>query len=282
MNKLPELPESSFSKSFRGYAVNQVDFFIQQVQEITSRANQQINFLTEKTLSLEKEIVRLQEAENALIRALNLSEEAKENMHLKVEEEKKQIIQAAESKANELLQNAQSEVDKLYLVFEQEKNQQKDQLKQELAEQERLLSQLKEAQNLIAAQLLEISKATIHKIGEWDKRDEGIGKREEGRGKREEGIGKREEGRGKREEVKVKREEGSGKRRGRPAGVRKSNKKVFKPQGKKALEPVKKSPGRPKKVIDTSPAEDGLPTLGKVLEAYAKSNQPKGKIADMN
>ena len=275
MNPLFELPDSSFSKSFRGYTVNEVDFFIQQAQDFAERANQQINSLTERILSLEKEISRLQEAENALIRALNLSEEAKENMRLKIEEEKKQVIQVAESKANELLHKAKTEVDKLYLVFEQEKNLQKEQLKQELIEQERLLSQLKDAQKLISGQLLEISKATIQKIGDWDQKDEE-------RGNKKEGLGKSEEGLGKREEVLGKREEGRGKKRGRPAGVGVSNKKVSKNDSQKVSEPVKKSPGRPKKNNSSSEVEDGLPTLGKVLEAYAKSNQPKGKIADIN
>lgn len=272
MNTLLELPDSSFSKSFRGYSVNEVDFFIQQAQDFAERANQQINSLTDRLHALEKEIIRLQEAENALIRALNLSEEAKENMRLKVEEEKKQVIQHAESQANELLQRTQTEVDKLYLVFEQEKNQQKEQLKQELAEQERLLSQFKEAQKLIASQLLEISKATIHKIGEWDEKEEVRRKRDEGRGMREEGRGKRDEGI----------EGNKGKKQGRPAGIKDSTKKISKPQPKKASKPVKKSPGRPKKTNPVPEVEDGLPTLGKVLEAYAKSNQPKGKIADIN
>lgn len=241
MNTLLELPDSSFSKSFRGYSVNEVDFFIQQAQDFAERANQQINSLTDRLHALEKEIIRLQEAENALIRALNLSEEAKENMRLKVEEEKKQVIQHAESQANELLQRTQTEVDKLYLVFEQEKNQQKEQLKQELAEQERLLSQFKEAQKLIASQLLEISKATIHKIGEWDEKEEVRRKRDEGRGKRDEG-----------------REGNKGKKRGRPAGIKDSTKKISKPQPKKASKPVKKSPGRPKKTNPVPEVEDGL------------------------
>lgn len=275
MNTSLELPDSSFSKSFRGYTVNEVDFFIQQAQDFAERANLQINSLTDRILSLEKEINRLQEAENALIRALNLSEEAKENMRLKIEEEKKQIIQVAESKANELLHKAKTEVDKLYLVFEQEKNLQKEQLKQELIEQERLLSQLKEAQKLISGQLLEISKATIQKIGDWDQKEEARGKSEEVTVSSEVGRGNREKGNGKSEKV-------VGKKRGRPAGVNVSKKKVSKNDSQKVSQPIKKSPGRPKKNNSSSEVEDGLPTLGKVLEAYAKSNQPKGKIADIN
>lgn len=241
MNQLIELPDVSFSKSFRGYSVNDVEAYLQQMQEVVAHANRMSAQMNEQIMALQKEINRLQEAENALIRALNLAEDAKESLRLKAENESK-----------ELLASAKKEIEKMRLLFDQEKIQQKEQLKKEILEQERAFLQLKEAQKVIASQLLDISKVTMHKVGEWEK----VGQKEEVRGNKEEGVVKK--------EVQ--------KRRGRPV----AKKVEGKPLGKK------KSPGRPKKVDPATEVEDGLPTLGKVLEAYAKSNQPKGKIADMN
>jgi cell division initiation protein len=265
MNQLLELPESSFSKSFRGYSTQEVEQFVEHVQNIWDNANQTIAQLSEKIQLLETEIGRLQEAEKALIRALNLSEEAKDFLKNKLEEEKSTIISAAENKAENLLKQAKEEVDKLYLVFEQEKNHQKEQLKNEILEQERTFAQLKEAQKLIASQLLDISKVTINKVSDWEKQVS--------------------------EKLEVKIENLPAiKRRGRPSTKNQTEKSLNSKKTKK--KPVKKAlkesnsegkrPGRPKKVVQDSEVEDGLPTLGKVLEAYAKSNQFPGKIADIN
>ena len=137
MNQIFELPEAAFSKSFRGYSVNDVEAYLQHIHELSQQNKQFISSMQDRMQSLEKEITRLQEAENALIRALNLSEEAKDALRQKVDEEKKQVLQVAESQAKEMIDSAKKEVDKLFLVFEQEKNQQKEQLKAELIEQER-------------------------------------------------------------------------------------------------------------------------------------------------
>ncbi len=268
MNQLLEHLESSFSKSFRGYSVEEVEQYVQQVQSQISYANGLIAGLNEKINALDSEVLRLQEAEKALIRALNLSEEAKENLINRVEEDRKVIIQIAEEKAKEIVGQANEEAEKIRLLLDHEKNQQKEQLKNDLLVHERSFNQLKEAQKLIASQLLDISKVTLNKVSEWEK---------------EEGIGKRDEGIKEAVEPLIK-------KRGRPVGKKNASKSVDKKVKKKPVkianakvgEVQKKSPGRPKKVAVDPEIEDGLPTLGKVLEAYAKSNQFPGKIADMN
>jgi hypothetical protein len=54
-----------------------------------------------------------------------------------------------------------------------------------------------------------------------------------------------------------------------------------KPATKTATKPAAKRGPKPKISIDTI-TDDGLPTLNKVLEAYAKSSGPRGKVGEIN
>jgi hypothetical protein len=55
---------------------------------------------------------------------------------------------------------------------------------------------------------------------------------------------------------------------------------VVKPAPKKT---VKKQPTKKGKHLDAATIEDdGLPTLNKVLEAYAKTTGPRGKVGEIN
>lgn len=258
MNQVIELPDFSFSKSFRGYSTQEVDYFLEQVQSLADKANDTFSLLSEKVIALEQEINRLKDTEIALIKALNLAEETKENIRKKTEEERAEWIGRAEKQAKQLVENAQKEVEKQQLLFQQEKNQQKEVLKAELLEQERALQQLKEAQKLVAKQLQEIASITLHKITEWE-------------GEPEKAIIAEPEMRAKQAVKKVEVKALAKKRGGKVKSVNES-----------VPEKVVKKAGRPKKKAEDLPTDDGLPTLGKVLEAYAKSNQPKGGIAEMN
>lgn len=256
MNPFVELPDSSFSKSFRGYSTQEVDYFLEQVQSLADRANETFSLLSEKVSLFEQEINRLKETELALIKALNLAEETKEAIQKKTAEERTEWLVKAEKQANQLLENARKEVEKQQLVFQQEKNQQKELLKAELLEQERTLQQLKEAQKLVANQLQEIAKITLLKVAGWE--GEPINKETPKPQPKEKKVPKK-------AETKV------------PA-----TKRGRKPKASAEPQKVVKKAGRPKKNTSDLPTDDGLPTLGKVLEAYAKSNQPKGGIAEIN
>ena len=54
-----------------------------------------------------------------------------------------------------------------------------------------------------------------------------------------------------------------------------------KPKVKSATKPAIKRGPKPKISLETV-SDDGLPTLNKVLEAYAKSTGPRGKVGEIN
>jgi hypothetical protein len=65
--------------------------------------------------------------------------------------------------------------------------------------------------------------------------------------------------------------------------VKASTKRGPKPVAKasKAAKPSAKRGPKPKITLETV-SDDGLPTLNKVLEAYAKSTGPRGKVGEIN
>jgi len=254
MNHTFELPEANFSKSFRGFSVTEVEEFFQNSLEVMSQANEFISELTDKIRALEKEVKRLQEAEMALFKALNSAEDAKEEMKEKLKVEREKVITEANKEAQKIVLTAKEEIEKLKLIADQENLQQKEALAQDLIEQERSLNQLKGAQSLIAKQLAEIASATLEKIESWKEVES--------------------------EKIQVK-------SANKPDGLEiqiASNKTAGK-SGKKVgskVSKVSKKDVESENVKGKSDGDVGLPTLGKVLEAYAKSNAPKGNIADIS
>ena len=57
--------------------------------------------------------------------------------------------------------------------------------------------------------------------------------------------------------------------------------KATKPAAKSATKPAAKRGPKPKITLETV-SDEGLPTLNKVLEAYAKSSGPRGKVGEIN
>jgi hypothetical protein len=64
-------------------------------------------------------------------------------------------------------------------------------------------------------------------------------------------------------------------------GVKKASKPAAKRGPKPVVKPAAKRGPKPKITLDTV-TDDGLPTLNKVLEAYAKSTGPRGKVGEIN
>ena len=71
--------EASFSKSFRGYDVSEVDAYVQSVQNQETESQNALAKLNQKTAELEVEVARLREIESSLFRALKLAEESQQN-----------------------------------------------------------------------------------------------------------------------------------------------------------------------------------------------------------
>lgn len=267
MSDKKQIPDVAFSKSFRGYDVSEVNEYVQNVNAYEVSVQYTIEKLESKVVDLEKEITRLRELESSLFRAMKMAEEAQENWKIKMAQEAEEQKISTQKLAKKAMEDAKKEAEKIKFLAESEKKQLLLGASQELKEQERGLKSLKEAQREIARQLTALANLTLDQVGSW----EALKKEETALIPFE-----------KTEKVIIKKTVAAKK----PNSV--AGKKV---KEKKGSVPVKPSP---KKAIATknqikkteisaeNGGDDGLPTLNKVLAAYAKSTGPKAKIGDIN
>ncbi|MEN9729464.1 MAG: hypothetical protein RLZ91_581 [Bacteroidota bacterium] len=243
------IPEVSFSKSFRGFDVQEVSDYVQSVALFEDEMNRQQAVLIEKVQTLEQEVNRLREVETSLFRAMKLAEEAQKNWQEKVEKEASKVLESAKKQAETVLASAEKEAQKAKLLVENERKQLIGQVEQEVKEQTRELKRLESIQAEIAGQLANFARQTLTSVEAWSKLEEV-------------------------KEVKVAPVKSAVKK---AAPVKKA---VVKPAPKKT---VKKQQTKKGKHLDAATIEDdGLPTLNKVLEAYAKTTGPRGKVGEIN
>jgi cell division initiation protein len=322
--------EASFSKSFRGYDVSEVDAYIQSVQNFEAETQNSLAKLNQKTVELETEVTRLREIESSLFRALKLAEESQQNFAAKMEKEAKSILDKASKEAEAIKKKSETDAQKQALLTENERKQTLALAGQELKEQERQLRNLQEAQKEIAEQLKQISEQTLGAISQWNAtelvkpvasidtfatpaskrgRKPGVKNKPKAKAKvaakvkvAKPKVSKKpiatSAKRGPKPKLKVTTPEvvspvvmsaqpevkTAAKRGPKPKSVVKTSKTV-KPAVKKITKSstklaAKRGP-KPKITLETV-SDDGLPTLNKVLEAYAKSSGPRGKVGEIN
>lgn len=241
----------SFSKGFRGYDVAEVQAYVNSVDQFAAEAARNEQLMQEKILQLEQEVNRLREVESSLFRAMKLAEEAQVHWQQKVEKEAEGILADAKKKANALIAESEQSVKKAALLVENERKQLLAQAEQELKEKQREMGRLEAVQQAFAEQMLELSQQTIDQLATWKK------------------------------DVPLVAPVKSVQVKAKPAS--KVVKPVIKPKpvAKKKAKPVSK-PAKSNHLDVSMIEDDGLPTLNKVLEAYAKSSGPRGKVGDLN
>jgi cell division initiation protein len=330
--------EASFSKSFRGYDVSQVDAYVQSVQDFETESQNTLAKSNQKITDLEAEVARLREIESSLFRALKLAEESQQNFAAKMEKESKAILDKAAKEADAIKKKAETDAQKQALLTENERKQTLAQASQELKEQERQLRNLQEAQKEIAAQLKQISEQTLGSIFQWNATElvqpvasiDSVAAPAAKRGRKPGVKNKPKVKVAKKPKVaakaKVAKAKATAKPKATPAKrgpkpkvqaitpeavlspaamstqpeVKPAAKRGPKPKSvaktpktktlktpkatkkaKPATKPAAKRGPKPKISLDTV-TDDGLPTLNKVLEAYAKSSGPRGKVGEIN
>lgn len=250
------IPEVSFSKSFRGFDVQEVSDYVQSVAFFEEEMNRQQTILMEKVQVLEQEVTRLREVETSLFRAMKLAEEAQKNWQEKVEKEAKKVLAEADKQAQALIVQAQKEVEKSKLLVENERKQMLGQIDQEVKEQTRELKRLESIQKEIAGQLANFAQQTLSSVAAWSTPLEMVPEPEK--------------------VAPIK----PIKKQVKPQAVAKKTKAAVQTSTAKAK---KTAPTKKEKHLDVSTIEDdGLPTLNKVLEAYAKTTGPRGKVGEIN
>jgi cell division initiation protein len=297
--------EASFSKSFRGYDVSEVDAYVQSVQDFETKTEHSLANLNQKTVELEAEVTRLREIESSLFRALKLAEESQLNFTAKMEKEAKSILDKANKEAEAIKKKADSEAQKQALLTENERKQTLAQAGQELKEQERQLRNLQEAQKEIAAQLKTISEQTLGSIANWSSTDlvkpvasiDTVAAPSAKRG-RKPGVKNKPKTKS---EAKAKAKPAAKAaakaktapkskttakavpaKRGPKPKVKSEAVITAKPAAVKIAKPAAAKRGPKPKITLETVSDDGLPTLNKVLEAYAKSTGPRGKVGEIN
>ena len=298
--------EASFSKSFRGYDVSQVDAYVQSVQDFEAETLDNLAKLKQKSTELEVEVTRLREIESSLFRALKLAEESQQNFTAKMEKEAKSILDKASKEAELIKKKADTEAQKLALLTENERKQTLAQANQELKEQERQLRNLQEAQKEIATQLKQVSEQTLGSIANWLSTDlvapiaalaPAAPTTASKRG-RKPGIKNKPKSIA---EAKAKvKPAAKAVKKVKPAAKAKTSAKAIpakrgpkpkvkseavitpKPAAVKTSKPAPAKRGPKPKITLETVSDDGLPTLNKVLEAYAKSTGPRGKVGEIN
>ena len=244
----------SFSKGFRGYDVAEVQAYVESVDQFATDTARNEQEMQAKIQQLELEVNRLREVESSLFRAMKLAEEAQQMWQQKVEKEAETQLADARKKAESIVEEAEKAVKKSALLLENERKQMLAQVDQELKEKQREMVRLGAVQQEIAGQMLELSQQTMDQLAKWKKQVPQP------------------------TPIQVEKKKVVVAKKKAPA---KSSKTAVKP-----VEKVKdKSAAKPKKTnhLDANTIEDdGLPTLNKVLEAYAKSSGPRGKVGDIN
>lgn len=337
--------EASFSKSFRGYNVSEVDAYVQSVQIQETESQNALAKSNQKTAELEVEVARLREIESSLFRALKLAEESQQNFAAKMEKEAKSILDKATKEAESIKKKADTDAQKQALLTENERKQTLALANQELKEQERQLRNLQEAKNEIALQLKQISEQTLGSIASWnvledatEARVQPILKPVASKRGRKPGVKNKPKAKSVAKPMPVAKTKPTAKikpaskvmpaakakpvtkaapaKRGpkpkvqvevavspeikpikpavkvdnlaKPAikkvakpAVKSAAKRGPKPKVKTASKPTTKRGPKPKISLETV-SDDGLPTLNKVLEAYAKSTGPRGKVGEIN
>jgi DivIVA domain-containing protein len=319
---------ASFSKSFRGYDVSEVDAYVQSVENFETETENTLAKLNHKTAELEAEVTRLREIESSLFRALKLAEESQQNFAAKMDREAKSILDKATKEADAIKKRADVDSQKQALLTENERKQTLAQAGQELKEQERQLRNLQEAQKEIAAQLKHISEQTLGSIAQWgtisvinpptsiESNQATVSKRgrKPGVKNKPKAVKVKPAAKPKVAKAKVAKAKPAAKpkvAKAKPAAKPKAAKAkpAAKPKVAKAkpaakpkttAAPAKRGPkpkSKPPVAQTTKPAanrgpkpkvsldtitDDGLPTLNKVLEDYAKSTGPRGKVGEIN
>ena len=319
---------ASFSKSFRGYDVSEVDAYVQSVENFETETENTLAKLNHKTAELEAEVTRLREIESSLFRALKLAEESQQNFAAKMDREAKSILDKATKEADAIKKRADVDSQKQALLTENERKQTLAQAGQELKEQERQLRNLQEAQKEIAAQLKHISEQTLGSIAQWgtisvinpptsiESNQATVSKRgrKPGVKNKPKAVKVKPAAKPKVAKAKVAKAKPAAKpkvAKAKPAAKPKAAKAkpAAKPKVAKAkpaakpkttaapaqrgpkpksmppvaqtTKPAAKRGPKPKVSLDTI-TDDGLPTLNKVLEDYAKSTGPRGKVGEIN
>ncbi len=243
MSEYFEENRANFSKSFRGYNVEEVLDFIQEMNSKFRELNNTLQKVQNKNQALEVEIEKYKQLENSMLKAIEIADKH-QNEWLETQKQQLQKLEKeAREKSNQIIENAQKEAKKWKLVEENSLKSQKSKMEQELVEVQRELKAIKEAKKQISDEIESILEVAQERV------------------------------KPKKNKVKFQNK----KEKSQVENQLKPVEKMVVPPKPKRGRPAKAQIPPKSNLLD-----DGLPTVKKVLEEFNKKGLDSGNIADIS
>ncbi|MFM1913217.1 MAG: hypothetical protein RIR51_1055 [Bacteroidota bacterium] len=234
---------ANFSKSFRGYNVEEVLDFIQEMNSKFRELNNTLQKVQNKNQALEVEIEKYKQLENSMLKAIEIADKH-QNEWLETQKQQLQKLEKeAREKSNQIIENAQKEAKKWKLVEENSLKSQKSKMEQELVEVQRELKAIKEAKKQISDEIETILGVAQERV------------------------------KPKKNKVKFQNK----KEKSQVENQLKPVEKIVVPP-----KPKRGRPSKVQIPSKSNLKDDGLPTVKKVLEEFNKKGLDSGNIADIS
>jgi cell division initiation protein len=118
-----DIENKEFKRGFRGYEVNDVDEFLEDIAEDYETLYKENSSLKEKIEVLDEKLDNYKMIENTINSTLLMAQKSSEQLKINSEDEAQMILNRANETAKKIIDNAQSEVIKIKNEYDKIKNQ---------------------------------------------------------------------------------------------------------------------------------------------------------------
>ncbi|WP_304238513.1 DivIVA domain-containing protein [Jiulongibacter sediminis] len=159
-----EIKQHEFEKSFRGYNIEEVDIFLNNIANEWERTSNEAKMLRMQLEIAEKEAAKLREVEMSLIKTLQTAENTSSKITEQAKNEAESKIESAQLEAQRILEKAKKEAESIVAGAHEEvtESQKKLQANEEKLQTE--IATLKERKSSIISQLKALSAATLEDL----------------------------------------------------------------------------------------------------------------------
>lgn len=165
-----EIRQQSFERVFRGYEKEAVDAFLATLAQEWERGQEDIRTLRKRAESLEEEMSKLKSIENSLYRALQIAEEASNQMAQKSRMEAEERLRSARAEANETLGNARKQANMLVLDSENRARFIVDEASEELRGLERDYKAIERYKDYLVVEVKRYATDALEKVGRFEEK----------------------------------------------------------------------------------------------------------------
>lgn len=161
-----EIRQKNFERKMRGYHVEEVDAFLHALAYAWDRVNAQYKAATLELDQSKKEIRRLEDLENALVRTIKDAEYTANHIVAQAKQEAELIIRKAHIDSEKLLHEAQKKVESIEIRSKVEIEYTKNRLEKEMAEMQRVTCDTLQYKANLFQQLQQLAEDILLKCGQ--------------------------------------------------------------------------------------------------------------------